>query len=368
MPIKKYAHDLDLLTVFALRNALLNPVSSDPSGLGAPQTGMLWFNTTAGRLKVWDGSAAVDFLDRSNHVGSQLASTISDLAATVQAYLLSDFAAPDTDVSMGGHGLTSLRDPAADQEAATKHYVDQALAGLASGQVIKGSVRVAVDSNVTLSAPGASLDSVALSNGDIALLVGQTDGTEDGPYTFNGAASPLTRAPNWDTDTEAALGSYWVVREGTYADNYALLTNDTAITLGTTSLTFQFIGASTYTGGDGVTITAGVVAVDVTAGGGVAVDGTGVHLDTTIAVRKVGGVIPTTSSGIFTVSGALVTINHGLNTPVPRVKLRAYTSPAAGYTQGEEVGVADPADDNNNVTITLPAAPAANNWYVEVEG
>jgi hypothetical protein len=329
---------------------------------------MLWFNSTAGRLKVWDGTTAVDFLDRANHVGTQLASTISDLAATVQAYLLSDFAAPDSDVSMGGHKVTSVLDPTADQDAATKHYVDQALAGVASGQIIKGSVRVAADANVNLAAPGTAIQSVTLANGDIILLTGQTDPTQDGPYTFNGAASALTRAPNWDSNAEAQLGSYWVVREGTYADNYVLLTNDTAITLGTTALTFQFIGASTYTAGNGVDITSGVVSVQTTAGGGVIADGTGVHLDTAVAVRKVTGTIPTATSGIFTVSGSVVTINHGLNNPDATIVVRAGSSPASGFTTGQRVELADPATDANNIEVTLPAAPSTNNWTFMIEG
>ena len=43
----------------------------------------------------------VDPTQRANHAGTQLASTISNLAVTVQAYSLSSFAAPVANVAMG---------------------------------------------------------------------------------------------------------------------------------------------------------------------------------------------------------------------------------------------------------------------------
>jgi hypothetical protein len=365
---RKFAVDLDLLSAFAIRNALLNPVTNDPSGLGVGQAGLVWFNTTSGRLKVWSGSAAVDFLDRANHVGTQLASTISDLVATVTALRLDQFAAPNTDVSFGSHKATNLLDPTTNQDAATKAYVDNALAGLASGQVIKGAVAVAATANVDTAAPGAAIDGQTISNGEVVLLTGQTTASQNGPWVFNGSAAAMTRATNWDTTAEAALGSYWVVQRGTKADNYALLTNDTAITLGTTALVFTFIGGTTLTQGNGVTISSGIVSVLASPGGGLAVDGTGVKLDTAVAVRKVTGIIPTATSGIFTVSGAVVTINHQLNNSAATIIVRAGSSPAAGYTTGQRVELDDPTTDANNLQVTLPGVPAANNWTFMIEG
>lgn len=147
-------------------------------------------------------------------------------------------------------------------QSAAQAYTDAAVAGLASGQVLKGSVRAAVSTNVNLASPGATLDGVAAANGDIFLLTAQTTGSEGGPYVFNGPTSPMTRATNWDTQAEAVLGSYWIVREGSQADKFALLTND-AFTLGTTTPTFTFFSA--IAGGAYNSI---AVAVPATASGG----------------------------------------------------------------------------------------------------
>lgn len=189
--------------------------------------------------------AAIAFaVSRANHTGSQLASTISNFDTQVRTSRLDQMAVPTANVAFGGMQATGLADPTTGTAATTKNYVDNSIAGLVSGQVLKGSVRVAVTSAVTLSAPGASLDGVTLSSGDIVLLTAQTNAWENGPYVWTGSAAALTRALNFDVTSEAALGSYWIVREGTKADSFALMTNDTAITLGTTNLTFTFISVA----------------------------------------------------------------------------------------------------------------------------
>jgi hypothetical protein len=367
---RRYATDIDLLG-FSLLNAMVNPVSSDPSGLGVGQAGRIWFNSTTGKFMYWNGTAAIDLSARANHTGTQLASTISDLAATVQAYRLDQFAAPTGPLSVGSQRIINQADPTGAQDSATKNYVDTQLAGLTTGQVIKGSVRVAATSNVSLAAPGATIDGVALAANDVVLLTGQTTASQNGPYVWTAAGSALTRAANWDTSAEAVLGSYWVVREGSNADTFALLTNDTAVTLGTTSLTFAFRGTAgaTYSVNGGLTLSGTVLSVN--PGTGIlapAGSSTTTSIDTTVVARKVAGIIPATTSGVFSVSGATVTINHALANFGAALTLRAYTSPVSGYSAGQLVEVDNVASDANNLVVTLPGAPAANNWFVQVIG
>lgn len=174
---------------------------------------------------------------------------------------------------MGGLRIINQGDGVDPQDSATfgqveqaennaNTYTDNAIAGLASGQVLKGSVRAVVATNVNIASPGATLDGLTAANGDVFLLAGQTTGSQNGPYVFNGAAAAMTRATNWDTAEEAVVGSYWIVREGTQADKFALLTNDT-FTLGTTTATFAYLGAIA---GGGYTSFAGAVPA-VAAGG-----------------------------------------------------------------------------------------------------
>jgi hypothetical protein len=127
-------------------------------------------------------------------------------------------------------------------QSAAQTYTDTQLAAVVSGQTLKGAVRAVSTTNVTLATPGTTIDGLTAANGEIFLLAGQTTGSQNGPYVFNGSASPMTRATNWDSAGEAVVGSYWVVREGTNADKFALMTND-SFTLNTTTAAFAYIGS-----------------------------------------------------------------------------------------------------------------------------
>ena len=181
---------------------------------------------------------------RANHTGTQTAATISDFDAQARTSRLDQFAAPTAPVSFNSQRITSLLDPTAAQDAATKNYVDVSLAGVATGMTLKGVARAAVTSNVTIASPGTTLDGLTAGSTEIFLLTGQSTGSENGPYIWNGAASAMTRALNWDTNAEAVKGSYWVITEGSKADSFALLTTDTAVVVGTTATTFTFISVA----------------------------------------------------------------------------------------------------------------------------
>lgn len=108
--------------------------------------------------------------------------------------------------------IVNLPDPAAAQEPATKAYVDSAVEGLAW----KDSCRVATQSNLNLSSPGASIDGVTMSTGDRVLVRSQSTAAENGIYLWNGAAVAATRALDANTaaELEQAITS---IEEGTSA-------------------------------------------------------------------------------------------------------------------------------------------------------
>lgn len=361
--------DLDFIGKFATRNRLDDPVSSDPSGLGTGDKGRTWFNTVGNLWKYWNGTAAIDPLARANHSGTQIASTISDFATTAQGYRLDQFAAPTADLSINSHKLTSVTDPTNPQDAATKNYVDTSISGVAGGLVLKGAVTCAVvGTNVSLTTPGATLDGVTMASGNIVLLTGQTTGSQNGPYVWTGASSTLTRALNWATSAQAVLGSFWIVEQGTNADNIAVCQNDTAITIGTTTPTFVFRGSgASLTGSSSILYTGGIASVIV----GTGLIGDASHAvvpDFSIVGRKFTGLIPAATAGAFTVSGANVTINHGLSNAAPMVQVAAYSTAASGYTTGDLPFNGATVVDPNNVLVVLPANPATNNWLVTVIG
>ncbi len=206
--------------------------------LGTPTDGS---NDAARKVDVETAYTAA--ISRANHTGSQLAATISDFDTQVRTNRLDQLTAPTGSVGLGSQKIVNLLDPTANQDAATKKYVDDALAAVATGQVLKGTVRAVSAANVNIASAPSTVDGVTPSNGDVFLLTAQSTGSQNGPYVWTSAGAAMTRATNWDSAGEAVVGSYWIVREGTQADKFALLTNDT-FTLGSTTGTFTYIGVA----------------------------------------------------------------------------------------------------------------------------
>jgi phage-related tail fiber protein len=104
---------------------------------------------------------------------------------------------------------------------------------------IKTGVRVAATANVDITTGGLlTIQGVTLAATDRVLLTAQTDATQNGIYVV--AVGAWTRAGDADTDAEVTSAMAVPVAEGDTANRALwLLTTPDAITLGTTSLTFQ---------------------------------------------------------------------------------------------------------------------------------
>jgi hypothetical protein len=134
--------------------------------------------------------------------------------------------------------IVNLPDGVADQDAATVAQLKSAIEGLAH----KDEVRVRTASNTSIVSPGTTLDGVTMALNDRVLVASQTAPAENGIYIWNGAATPMTRAP--DASTGAELVSAIVpVSEGTSAGT---VWRQTAIniTLGTTAIAFVAFGTT----------------------------------------------------------------------------------------------------------------------------
>ena len=142
-------------------------------------------------------------------------------------------------VSVSGGSITGLGDPSVSSEAATKNYVDQAVAGLRT-RVIAEAATTANISLTTDLENGDTLDGVTLVTGDRVLVKDQTDATENGLYLVvaSGAAS---RDPEHDTISELS-GQMIVVNQGTANDNKIFLcTTDSDATIGVSNITYTVI-------------------------------------------------------------------------------------------------------------------------------
>ena len=184
------------------------------------------------------------------------ASKISDFDTQVRTSRLDQMAAPTSSVSLNSQKITGLGTPTADTDAATKLYVDATRQGLS----IKDAVRAATTANITLSGT-QTVDGVSLIAGDRVLVKNQSTGSENGLYTVG--ASSWTRATDANTAGEISGGTFVFVQEGTAnADSGFVCTNDGAVTIDTTALTFtQFSGAGQITAGTGLTKTGNTIDV-----------------------------------------------------------------------------------------------------------
>ncbi len=142
---------------------------------------------------------------------------------------------PTTGLGAGGHRVRFV--PALAQLVAVSQFVVNAAQGVANAFFLP--VRVASTGNINLLAPGATIDGETMVNGDRFLAKNQSVPSENGIYIFNGSAVAATRATDADANNEWAPGKCVAVSEGTdNEDTVWLVTNDGAITVGSTAIAF----------------------------------------------------------------------------------------------------------------------------------
>jgi hypothetical protein len=266
---------------------------------------------------------------------------------------LHDFALATASVDLNNQKITNLTDPTNAQDAANKRYVDAAVVGIDW----KPSVRAATTAAVTLATAfenGDTLDGVTLATGNRILVKDQADGTENGIYVVEASGAP-TRATDADTAAEITASFAVFVEEGTVnADSGYTLTNNGAVTIGTTALTFtQFTGLGQITAGNGLTKTANTL--DVIAGLGIVSNANDVAIDTTVVVRKY-------AVAIGDGSATSITVTHNLNTRDVTVGVYSATSTY------DEVMCDVQHATVNTVTLLFSVAPTAGQYRAVVHG
>ena len=149
-------------------------------------------------------------------------------------------------ITFSAGNVTGLSTPLNGSDAATKAYVDAAINGFSW----KSSAACATTANITLSGE-QTIDGI-LTSSSMVLVKNQTTLSQNGLYLS--AAGAWTRALDAATGAEILGMAVYIQAGGTVNGGTGWTnSNTTAITLGTTSITFaQFGAGATYTNGTGI--------------------------------------------------------------------------------------------------------------------
>jgi hypothetical protein len=150
--------------------------------------------------------------------------------------------------------LTLNADPTSALHAATKNYVD----GMAVG-IIWTDADALATINITLSGE-QTIDGFTTS-GSTILVIGQTDQTQNGFYTT--AAGVWTRSSFANTGAKL-IKTAAIIKNGTVNANTNWANTNTAITVGTTNITFTKISGISITNGTGLSLAGNVMSLDLT--------------------------------------------------------------------------------------------------------
>ena len=151
---------------------------------------------------------------------------------TVQGSGAASFSAAVTATSFGtgvatlsGGDLTGISTPT-DAETGYAANVAYVLSKTNTPVNFTSQAKVTMFSNVTISGPGATLDTISMSVDDVVLLQGQTTATDDGMYLWKGAALTMPRTAAEAAGT-TALNDVTYVECGTKA-GYSYIQRNTA--------------------------------------------------------------------------------------------------------------------------------------------
>lgn len=240
-------------------------------------------------LRLINTSAAVNYVTITNAVSGTTGPTISVAGSDGNANLRLATKGSGN-VFMVSGTITNLAAPSSSSDAATKGYVDNAIAGLDYKQAVNEATAAALPTNtysngaaglgatLTAIAPGTvTIDGIVPTVGDRVLVKNEATTANNGAYnvTVNtgGSAYILTRTTDYNQANEITVGDAFYVLTGTANANTTwVMTTTSAITVGTTGLVFAQAGSAGMTALTGDVTASGANSVAATLSTGVNVN------------------------------------------------------------------------------------------------
>jgi hypothetical protein len=209
------------------------------------------------------------------------------------------------DWNVGNFTLTGLSDPVNPTDAV--NY--RAMQSFESGMGLRANARMVATTNLALTGL-QNIDGVTADPGDVTLLTAQTTASQNGLWVQ--AAGAWTRPVFWSAASSQRPALFFVTEGATYDNTkWTTLTNG-LITVDTTSVTItQDTSASSYTNGNGLSLTGNVFAVKT--GNGIAFDGS----QNVTAVGNATNLITIGASGIGISNGTSAQVIVGNASGVP---------------------------------------------------
>jgi hypothetical protein len=175
------------------------------------------------------------------------------------------------DVSLGDNQITNVNAPVNPGDAANKAYVD----AIASGLTVHDHCQAMADANVVLTSNyPATIDGYTVVAEDRILLTGQTNDIQNGIYRADTSTHKFVRVDDLTTGDHASGAYTFIQFGGSYGGTGWTCTavNPTDV-VDTDSLPWgQFSSTGHITAGDGISITTGVVAVNLATNPGLMFD------------------------------------------------------------------------------------------------
>jgi hypothetical protein len=241
--------------------------------------------------------------------------------------------------------------PTAAGDAVPKSYVDSAVEGLAW----KDSARVATQSNINLTSPGATIDGVTMASQDRVLVRNQTTQSQNGIYVWNGSAVAMTRS--LDASTFAELEQAIItVEEGTDAGTTWRQTEINGV-IDTNNVIFSSFAAAAPAASE---TTAGIAEIATQAEVDAGTDDA--RIITPLKLATWSGRIRKYAASFGDGSATSYVITHNFNTR----DVTVVVFPNSGTYDNVEVDVG--RTSVNEVTLVFATAPASNAYRVVVIG